>query len=227
MFKNLKLLPLLAVLGCSAANVEHEYFGVDCVHCEKSEVAPQQVLKADEPGSLTLPPIRVWVSPDVQYFDEVMAGVEAWAFATRGVREWVFVDATAEEIVLGENVAELAIFEVGKYSRMCDGELETNALGCVHGTGGLWNNVSGQPMKLYLIAPQYEQNPKKVTMHEIGHLLGLTHEDGGLMQEVASVAINEADWDCPDPRTVERLEGHLGVDGLTSCPLPIAGGSSQ
>jgi hypothetical protein len=161
-----------------------------------------------------LPPIRVWLDPriDAEQIDAVRAGVDAWGIATAGVRKWVYVSDKAD--------AELAIFEIGPYARLCDGQPETNALGCVRGTGGLWNNKSGEAMPLYLISGNYERAAKLTVMHEIGHLLGLTHAAGGFMTGPAPEAMLDAEWECPDAEPLDILQTKLDISGLTACAAP-------
>jgi hypothetical protein len=203
-------------------------------------VYPTAPVLGEAPAPAVLAPIRVWVSPDVEEQEQVRAGVEAWAQATEGVREWVFVEASAEEIVeadeAGEALADVAIREIGPYGGTCgggseDGEIaETTALGCVWGLGGLWNNVSGASMPLFLInssrwadgqaRPGYQRNAKLVTMHEIGHLLGLTHAAGGRLMKATTDAEMAAEWECPDAEAIDALSSKLKIKGLSSCELP-------
>jgi hypothetical protein len=202
-------------------------------------VYPTAPVLGELPVVEPLAPIRVWVSPDVSEQEGVRAAVDAWAQVTEGVREWVFVEASAEEIAdadeAGEALADVAIREIGPYGGTCapsdtDGEVaETTALGCVWGIGGLWNNESGESMPVFLIntsrtadghaVPGYQRNAKLVTMHEIGHLLGLTHAAGGLMTATTNKDM-AADWECPDAQAVDALASKLKVEGLHACALP-------
>lgn len=166
----------------------------------------------------TLPPIRVWVSPSVKYQDEVRAGVVGWAFVTQHVRQWTYVDAAED--------ADVAIYEIGPYGNTCltpdqIGKVDKleGVLGCAN-VGGLWQNLSGAPMPLYLISTEYGRAPKQATMHELGHMLGLVHEDGGLMWGPAPDAVLDSEWECPDPATVARLAEHFDLEGLQACALP-------
>lgn len=169
------------------------------------------------PAPAAMAPIKVWLAPsiDPEQVQAVRAAVDAWGVVTRRIRAWVYVAEKAD--------ADLAISEIGPYARLCDGQEETAALGCVRAVGGLWRNKSGEPMNLYLISGNYERATKLVTMHEIGHLLGLHHDAGGIMAGPASEAMLDASWECPDPvavaALVDRLE--LAPGSLVACEAPI------
>lgn len=175
------------------------------------------------PAPVVLPALRVWVSPGVAELEGVRAGVEGWREATRGVRDWTFTDS--------QDDADLAIYEIGPYGNTCGiGGAPPSALACVQGVGGLWRNESGEPMSLFLInstrddagraKPGYQANPKLVTMHEIGHLLGLVHGAGALMNPYAGDMLG-ANWECPDAESVATLEEKLDLDGLMACAVPV------
>ncbi len=164
---------------------------------------------------LRMPAIAVWLAPGISadQQDAVRAGVDGWAKATSAIREWHYTQDRGS--------AQLAIHQVGPYARLCDGQPETNALGCVRAHGGLWDNQSGQAMDLYLIDGNYEVAATLTVMHEIGHLFGLSHDDGGIMTAPAPKAMLEASWECPDAETVDALQARLGIEGLISCEAPI------
>jgi hypothetical protein len=175
-----------------------------------------------QPAPAPLPAIRYWVEPGIDNRDEVIEGVKAWAESTRGVREWIEVDTWEG--------AELAVREIGPYGNTCGvGGAPPSAVGCAV-TGGLWANESGEPMTAWLInstrddagkaQPGYQQNAKLVTMHEIGHLLGLKHAPGGIMSATLDALAPAADWECPDAETIDELETHLKIDGLQACTTP-------
>jgi hypothetical protein len=185
--------------------------------------------RIDVSAGYSLPPIRVWVSPDVDsaIVDDVRAGVGGWAQALDGVRSFVFVDATADEVA-DKDVADIAIYEIGPYGGTCNPDPahsdETTALGCVHTINGGWDNRSGTAEPIFLISTQVGRAPKETVMHEMGHLFGLTHEAGGLMWGPAPAEVLDSEWECPDVRTMDRIaEKHnLNRAALTSCPLPPA-----
>jgi len=160
--------------------------------------------------------LRVCVDVPASERAKVEQAVEAWAEATSSWRDWVIVDAR-------EGGCHLSIFEVGPYARLCsedddgDGHAEpnTDALGCVDALGGLLK--AAPDATVYLIEGRYSAG---VVMHEIGHTLGLTHKDGGLMQAGWPAEYRGADWECPDATSMDRLGEKLHVEGLTSCALP-------
>lgn len=159
-----------------------------------------------------LEPIAVYVSPEVTEAAGVHAGIDGWRLATFGVREWRTVDAP--------EAADVAIYQVGRYARLCGDDATTDALGCVTQIGGLWERSgSAQPaLNVFLVEGNYEVNASLVTMHEIGHLLGLTHAAGGLM---AADADASAAWECPDAATIDALAERTGARGMASCEAPL------
>lgn len=232
MTRLLALVVTLLAVGCSVPAADPTApVVIDDTPAPTAEAAPAP---AHEPAYTAphidvpapLPAIRVWLDPSInpKYIDAVRAGVEGWRMATAGVRDWTYTD--------DYDHAELAIREIGPYGNTCAVGGTTEALGCVQGVGGLWHNESGQPMTVYLISTTfsadghaqdgYQQNPTLVTMHEIGHLLGLTHGAGLLMGNTDGMPHDriEADWTCPDAETIDTLETKLKITGLTSCEAP-------
>jgi hypothetical protein len=184
-----------------------------------SERAPEPVSYplvpvVSDPPAAALPPIRVYIDTDVSELDAVVEAVEAWRFVTRGIRDWL--------IVSEREGADVAIHEVGPYARVCPGApVETTALGCVDQTGGLWwTREDDRPLRLFLISGNYEVAPKLTAMHELGHLLGLTHAAGGFMTGPMPADMMAADWECPDAEAVAELGERLNVQGFASCEAP-------
>jgi len=89
---------------------------------------------------------------------------------------------------------------------------------CADGIGGL--DLARPRGHVWLLRGRYESSAAFVTMHELGHLLGLGHEDGTVMEAEPSGKMARADWACPDPRTVSRLEAHLGLGLEPGCEEP-------
>jgi hypothetical protein len=137
-------------------------------------------------------PIRVCV--DVADQAKVYEGVRAWAKVLapwRGVE--VYTDA-----------CDLLIVEVALGERC-----EADASACVDTIGGL--DRARPSGALYLVRGRYETNPALSVIHEMGHLLGLDHEDGGVMQAAPTASMWGGRWDCPDLTTIEALEAHLST----------------
>jgi hypothetical protein len=197
---------------------------------------PVVVEAPPEKKGTKLPPIRYWISPSVHEREGVEAAFAAWQQATQSVRDWVEVpaDASIDDVFPDEptkhpSLADVVVLEIGPYGNTCGEGGTTGALGCVVGIGGLWHNESGDPMVAFMIdttfsddghaEPGYQQYPKLVAMHEVGHLLGLTHQGGGEMMHPTNAEL-ALDWECPDPDSVDALEQKLDVTGLSSCAVP-------
>ena len=205
MAERLALVVLFLVLGCSAQHTQAT---------ESPEIPTAVYPTAPIVGELPMPPIRVWIEPGTDNLDEVRAGVDAWGMVFRGLRSFEYVD--------DRSTSHVAIREIGPYGGTCGGGSDqTLALGCVHQHGGLWDNRSGMPMDLYLISGNVDRAVKLTVMHEIGHLFGLGHEDGGIMWGPAPDSVLDAAWECPDAQTVARLGERLGLDGLIACDIPV------
>jgi hypothetical protein len=65
----------------------------------------------------------------------------------------------------------------------------------------------GEPAELFVYRGEYEPHAAGTVMHEIGHLLGLTHAERGLMQPSWLKELREADWKSPDAETIDELAG--------------------
>lgn len=198
----------LVLAACSSS--EHEL----CPGVAASAAAPGiPIYPAPElvtEGPERLPPIRVWVAPQVTERAAVLEGIAGWQYSMRGVRDWVVVEADPIAVV-DTDVADSAIRVSGTVSPSCGDSGVVGALGCVNGVGGLWQNESGQAMDVWLFKGVYERLAKLTVMHELGHQLGLTH-GGGIMDEQAS-----GDWDCPDAETIDRLAEKFSIYGMVSC----------
>ena len=152
------------------------------------------------------------------------------------MRQWVEVPSDTDiDVVFPDDPGahpspvDVAVLEIGPYGNTCGDGGTTGALGCVQGIGGLWHNESGEPMAAFMISTTfsadghaqdgYQQNPKLVAMHEVLHLLGLTHAAGGELMNPTNADLKRA-WECPDPESVDALEQKLSVTGLSSCAPP-------
>lgn len=144
------------------------------------------------------------VDVDPGLMSEVRAGVDGWRYATRGWRAWEW-----------SRPCELFITEVDE-GEVCD--MVANACTVI---GRL--ERPGVDSWVYLVRGKYERGTRLAVLHEIGHALGLDHTDGGIMQAVTGPLMWEAEWQCPDPVTIARLEWHTGATGLRSCGVPIPG----
>jgi hypothetical protein len=151
---------------------------------------PQDVIEA-EPERL--PPLSVCLY-DVTESDDVLAGVAGWAEA---LRPW-------RDIVIGDRDCNVTIFEVGQHAALCASD---DAAGCTTQIGGL--EESDPSLDVFLYRGNYETFAAGAVMHEIGHLLGLTHAEEGLMRADMD---RGSDWVTPDAVTLERLSRLLRVD---------------
>lgn len=150
-----------------------------------------------------LPPIAVYTNATGLGLIGVTRGVDGWARVTRGVRDWVITPSIR---------ANVLILEVPVSSGMC----QSHMVACTYGTGGLWTHRNGDdPQRIFLQSGQYESQSALVTMHELGHKLGLGHVEGTIMARAIGDAV-PSDPTCPDALTVARVSALLG-ERLEGC----------
>jgi hypothetical protein len=143
-------------------------------------------------------PIRVCVDVAADQRERVLQGVEGWRKVTAPWRGW---DLQPAGTVDG---CDLQIIEVA------EGEVCTlGASACVQTLGGL--DLERPFGVVYQVVGRYEVNPAFTTLHEVGHLLGLDHVDGGIMQAGPTASMWGGRWECPDLESIERLEAHLNL----------------
>ncbi len=176
-----------------------------CAHPEDRALTPP--LPRFEAAPPPQPPvIRVGLDVSLRSAADVIAGVRAWEAATVGWRRWELVPiaqahARIVEIVDPAGPCTLPGYPIG---------------GCSAQIGGL--ELEHDPWaKIYLVRGNYEEAATLITMHEIGHALGLSHQDGTLMAAHPDTVLWEARWDCPDAVTLLRLEWHTGWHFAQRC----------
>lgn len=153
----------------------------------------QAIAQAPVQAAQALGVLRVCVPESLPARAGVLEGVAEWAHATRGWRAWELASTDCE-----------LTFELIERDTLCAHEHTA----CVHVSG----LEVGMPTRVYMVRGQYEAIPRYVTLHEIGHAIGLGHVDGGVMAE----SVNEGDVLRAPPATIDsetiaRLEWHLGV----------------
>jgi hypothetical protein len=193
-----------AILACMRAIV---LLGILAMGCEPQPldgpVPHPDTVEQNPIAPVGASPIRVCVDvQDAWRAERVRRGVQAWAQVLAPWREVTVSDVGPCELTLTE-------VEAGDVCHV-------DAAGCVDTIGGL-DRVRAFGTVYFVLGTDYEHNPAFATIHEVGHLLGLEHEDGGVMQAQPSAGMWGARWDCPDPVSIARLEWHLGAM-LAPCP---------
>lgn len=183
------------------------FFALALVACSQNQASERAAIAPEyrpavylTPLAPTVPPtIRVHIDVSVGVSSEVIAGVKAWADATREWRDWELA---------GPATANLFIVEVADQAGHCD-PVGYPIAGCAGAIGGL--ELDPPHAKIWLLRGMYENAAKWVTMHEIGHTLGLTHMDGTLMAQHPEDGVQLLAWDCPDTETLLRVSWRVGV----------------
>jgi len=166
---------------------------------ERAAIAPEYRAAALSVAPGLEPVIRVHIDVAPSVAPDVLAGIRAWADATHDWREWELA---------GPVSANLYITEVSDGDGHCD-PVGYPIAGCAGAIGGL--DKDPPLAKIWLIRGMYENAAKWVTMHEIGHTLGLTHLDGTLMAQHPEEGMGVLPWDCPDSVSLLRVSWRVGV----------------
>lgn len=166
---------------------------------------PEHVAPAPAP---MLAPIRVCTEVSATARSDVGAGVSGWRFSTQSWRGWVDIGTD-----ITDWRCDLMLVEVDP-GDFC----EYGQAACVVGLGGL-DRPKPVPGVVHLVRGVYEPFARLVVLHEIGHLLGLSHLAGTMMDPFVSAIIEGTIGNCPDEPTIARLEMRLGVFDLQSCTL--------
>lgn len=165
---------------------------------------PEPIVTEPEPERLR--EIRVCLEVYPTSVAETELAIEGWALTSEKWRDWKIV----------KTECDLTIREV----LPTDGFCRETAAACVHEIGGL-ELPEPTPSELYLVSGKHERWTRTVVMHEIGHLLGLTHRDGGLMEAEWDATERKTVWECPDAESVDRLSQRVGGAELVGCETPI------
>lgn len=139
--------------------------------------------------------IKVHIDVDPSVSAEVVAGITAWANATRGWRDWGLAPPSE---------AHVTIVEVGPGGGHCP----SGSSACASQIGGL--ETDAPHGRIFMIRGAYEIAARLITIHELGHTLGLTHFDGGVMQSNPTLELWIVEWQCPDSITLMRLSWIVG-----------------
>ena len=158
---------------------------------------PLPRVEAVRPAPLE-PEIVVHVDVPLKVAPNVIEAIRAWERVTRGWRRWR-LGGIAE--------AHMWIIQVEPGRGHCP----DFAAACAAQMGGLEREPPDAWGRAWLIRGEYEPGAKVITMHEIGHALGLRHVDGTLMQSHMTVEMYLNPWTCPDGESLARLQWRLGV----------------
>ena len=142
--------------------------------------------------------IVVFVDVPIQVAPNVVAGMRAWERATRGWRRWRLGAITE---------ANLWIVQVEPGRNPCP----SWAVACAGNLGGLEKDDDSAWGRAWLIRGQYETGATVITIHEIGHSLGLAHAEGTVMNAEITLPMLLQTWRCPDGESLLRLQWRLGV----------------
>jgi hypothetical protein len=152
-------------------------------------VAPERASKLE-------PEIVVFVDVPLSVSSEVIAGVRAWERATRGWRRWRLGSITEAHMIISQIEPNV---RCPVWASACAG-----ALGGLERDENAWGRA-------WLVRGNYEAGARVITMHEIGHSLGLWHVEGTMMQSAPSVDMYLKVWRCPDGESLMRLQWQTGA----------------
>lgn len=165
--------------------------------------APMPAPQAPAPREL-----RVYVDVSAGARAEVEAGIRGWARVSASWRVW--------QIVNEPEGAELTIVELGAESEPCG--VSADARYSYAGCATVGAIERGEHATVTLVAGRYEHAARLVVMHEIGHVLGVPHIPGTIMNDVAEET--DLHFECPDPETAAIASWHVRSDAWEGCPWP-------